>query len=608
MDDFLWPREDIIEVSADGFLLIKKSSGAARLLLDEDEKQPILLHTTTALLRSLYPSLGAREIFLRSGYQHEHEVEGTTLTRDEECQCLGDDTLQKTESGTFFADADADGAETESTPLVPIPIHDKQIENANEKSKDGETVIATALEAKQKQQLSSMIPAEYQSYQKLKRIENLPNEINLALQDIRTFRHRIVGGGSRSAADDPYGGSVKVRALEHQQQRLLQRHSRIPGGSVSGSKEDADTTIHKASLSSSNALDDDDAKKPGSDGTESIIAIKMARTINSIRALFPHLLPILYHSRRNDKNLVIGKIRYKTRRNGPMCWLLGTEAFGSSSCKQNLAAREDVKRILEAFVGFETASRISKDSKGAPSFWPSLWIKHLAKRSNPDLLSPILVLAIKSGTSEKDIESIARDCDVTINARDQATGAQGVDQQYQKAVRKIHHRLSNVLTSRFPGARLSIYGSCLSNLSIGKGSDVDMSLSIPAADSLKKGFHDGSIGARHYEQSIKNLVYKVFRKLSSLKAEFRGMTPITKARIPVITGTYIYASNPFTEDGSINFDICFLNDIAVANSGLLREYSLVDPRVRRLMIAVKQWAKEHKINSAKEKCLSSYTW
>jgi DNA polymerase sigma len=34
----------------------------------------------------------------------------------------------------------------------------------------------------------------------------------------------------------------------------------------------------------------------------------------------------------------------------------------------------------------------------------------------------------------------------------------------------------------------------------------------------------------------------------------------------------------------------------------------VDYRVRSLMMTVKQWAKEHKINSAKEKCISSYTW
>jgi hypothetical protein len=59
---------------------------------------------------------------------------------------------------------------------------------------------------------------------------------------------------------------------------------------------------------------------------------------------------------------------------------------------------------------------------------------------------------------------------------------------------------------------------------------------------------------------------------------------------------------------ALSFDVCFLNDIAVANSGLLREYSLVDPRVRKLMMAVKLWAKEYKINSAKDNYISSYAW
>lgn len=57
-----------------------------------------------------------------------------------------------------------------------------------------------------------------------------------------------------------------------------------------------------------------------------------------------------------------------------------------------------------------------------------------------------------------------------------------------------------------------------------------------------------------------------------------------------------------------SFDICFLNDIAVANSSLLREYSLMDDNVRQLMIVVKRWAKENKIGSAQEHSLSSYAW
>lgn len=46
----------------------------------------------------------------------------------------------------------------------------------------------------------------------------------------------------------------------------------------------------------------------------------------------------------------------------------------------------------------------------------------------------------------------------------------------------------------------------------------------------------------------------------------------------------------------------------MANSGLLREYSLVDSHVRKLMMSVKQWAKDYKMNSAKDNSISSYAW
>lgn len=64
----------------------------------------------------------------------------------------------------------------------------------------------------------------------------------------------------------------------------------------------------------------------------------------------------------------------------------------------------------------------------------------------------------------------------------------------------------------------------------------------------------------------------------------------------------------FFHFASRSFDVCFLNDIAVANSSLIREYSLVDPRVKDLMLTVKRWTKAYKINSAKDNYISSYGW
>lgn len=68
---------------------------------------------------------------------------------------------------------------------------------------------------------------------------------------------------------------------------------------------------------------------------------------------------------------------------------------------------------------------------------------------------------------------------------------------------------------------------------------------------LKRAFHDGRIGAYQYDQEMKELVYQTFHKINNLRREFRGMIAVTKSRIAVISGTYIYAGNPFTEDGSI---------------------------------------------------------
>ena len=102
-----------------------------------------------------------------------------------------------------------------------------------------------------------------------------------------------------------------------------------------------------------------------------------------------------------------------------------------------------------------------------------------------------------------------------------------------------------------PKARVSIYGSCLSNLSLGKGADVDLSLWIPEADQLRTAFQIGQIEANLYEKDMKRLVYQAYHKLRNLQQEFRGMQAITRARVPVIKGTYTFANNPYSPDGSI---------------------------------------------------------
>jgi terminal uridylyltransferase len=63
----------------------------------------------------------------------------------------------------------------------------------------------------------------------------------------------------------------------------------------------------------------------------------------------------------------------------------------------------------------------------------------------------------------------------------------------------------------------------------------------------------------------------------------------------------------FPKDGiGIQCDINFSNPLALHNTRLLRCYSLCDPRVRLIVIFVKAWAKQRRINSPYHGTLSSY--
>lgn len=394
MNNLLWSEEEI-RVSPDGFLLVINPDEYSL-----DEEQPILLHTTSTLLRQLYPSRTNRDIFSRSGFVSEETIESDNNCREES-----------------------------------DPIH--KIEN-------GDTVAKAR----------KSIPTEYEIYQSLERVENLANRIHSALQDIRNFRHRI-----KVCRSDFFKESGKIRALQLQQNHLLMSNTKANGENSEARESNGVSRIDQGegtpksegcAPGDGGEIDTDEAQLE-----EEAISIKLTRTINSIRALFPHLLPILNHERRNDKKLMIGNIRYKTKRNGAMCWLLGTESYSSCTLKQWSIAQDHVKHILESLIQIEVATEVGKDPRGSPTYWSVQWVKDLVKRSNPALPSPLRILGAEIGVSEERLKSRGLFCDQIISVSEDAS-MEGMDQQYKKAVKKIQQRLSHVLTSRFHGARVSI--------------------------------------------------------------------------------------------------------------------------------------------------------
>lgn len=45
-------------------------------------------------------------------------------------------------------------------------------------------------------------------------------------------------------------------------------------------------------------------------------------------------------------------------------------------------------------------------------------------------------------------------------------------------------------------------------------------------------------------------------------------------------------------------DITLNNDLAVANTALLRDYAAIDGRLRQLLLLIKHWAKRRRVNDA----------
>lgn len=210
--------------------------------------------------------------------------------------------------------------------------------------------------------------------------------------------------------------------------------------------------------------------------------------------------------------------------------------------------------------------------------------------------------------SDKSLSNVGRYIDTAILEPLCSQSSDFIAHHHAVRVHQLYQDISFTLKSSnmFHNVQLSIYGSNLTNLTV-TGSDVDLSLDIPGVQ-LRGGDEITTARRRKYAYSLKGLLERSSRR----GVFFSNIQAIYWARIPVVKGCYHY--NDTTGNGTINFDVCFNNHIAVANSQLIREYTeLYHPdgntaKVRHLMILVKMWIKKHDIGSAANGYLSSYSW
>jgi hypothetical protein len=399
----------------------------------------------------------------------------------------------------------------------------------------------------------------------MKRVFNSSNQLTAALWDIASCRQRDYEQ-NKERADPPR----KDRGDRHKKVLVQQRDS------LKGKTEE------------------EELEQATNESTRRII---MVRALNSLRMLTPILLAILQHDCRNDQKLKIKKHEKGTTQS----WLIGELVYDVTSknvFKQHGAMLEETLALLGCHTLDDWSIVLDLQMKDALAM-----LENKPAPSLPTTFHPFADLADKSHA-----EALAKRLDDTLALSPAAVNKDQVHDKYLASIEALRARIETTLQKRYKDARLSIYGSCLADLSLGKNADVDMSLFIGILAQDREAFEAGEMEVDVYQRYTKSTVYNICRLLEALQKEFRGMQPVARARIPVIRGTWIPAENPHSDDGSIDFDICLLNDIAVCNSNLIKEYTLVDQRVRPLMITIKQWAKEYDICSAKDQTLSSYAW
>lgn len=147
-----------------------------------------------------------------------------------------------------------------------------------------------------------------------------------------------------------------------------------------------------------------------------------------------------------------------------------------------------------------------------------------------------------------------------------------------EARKKLFAHLKKNIAGRIKGAKLIKFGSSASGLSLKHG-DLDLCLKVRT------------------ENPKKTLNY-VSRMLKQQNMD--DVQLISRAKVPVVK---FFDSRSLTP-----VDISINNTLAVNNSQLLKNYAEFDPRVKELILAVKDWASSRDLNDAFKGTFSSYTW
>ena len=165
-----------------------------------------------------------------------------------------------------------------------------------------------------------------------------------------------------------------------------------------------------------------------------------------------------------------------------------------------------------------------------------------------------------------------------------ARGLAPSQQDHDKCQRAFEHT-RQILTNRWPKAKVVLFGSFANGLSVKSSNDIDVCLIM-----------DWVEGA---ESSVKEAIVREAAEL----LEEEGMTDVLalpKARVPVVKCLY-----PST---GTKIDVTVNNLLACVNTRMIADYCRIDLRLVMLVLIVKHWAKCRAVNDPYTGTLSSYCY
>ena len=339
---------------------------------------------------------------------------------------------------------------------------------------------------------------------------------------------------------------------------------------------------------------------------------RFCMAFNSLRAMVTILRPVLNHPQKQDFELKMKNgtsIQKGERKNKkPVFYLFFDYVYDAVKLGGMRELIRELSRMLEDLgINYNTVMRQNKD--GTYEFGIVDCIQDLVEQGQCCMNGEAMAnLCFEQMPKNPDVESKLHDALMKrfdfSNDEKQLALKKSISNLQEKLTEAISYKMSR-------NSRLTVYGSCLSGLTLEGSHDVDISVYIPELYDLKEQFDNGKLSASQYDARMSKQIFRVKNALIDHKKygdSFVDVFAITKARVPVIKGVDRHSNNPYSDSGHLHFDLCFLNDIAVVNSSLLREYSLLDKRVRVLMLCVKGFAKKNGISSAADSTFSSYSW